>query len=64
MNEDNIKILIKGNRVVTMTELFSEEVKARKEMARMSLEEKIKALITLQEIANRWGRKKDVIVWR
>jgi hypothetical protein len=33
-------------------------------MARLSFEEKIKALITLQEIAFHWGGKKDVIIWQ
>jgi hypothetical protein len=64
MCKDDIKVLIKGERVVTLQELFIEEAKARKEMANLSFEEKIQALITLQEIAYSWGGKKDVIIWQ
>jgi len=64
MNEDNIKILIKGNRIISLKELFSEEIEARKEMANLSFEEKIKILVDLQKLAYTWGGKKDVIIWR
>ena len=66
MNEgdNNPKILIKGNRIITLKEFYHEELRVRKEMASMSFEEKIKALITLQEIAFHWGGKKDVIIWK
>ncbi len=65
MSEDdnNPKILIKGNRIITLQEFYREELRARKEMANLSFEEKIKALITLQEIAFHWGGKNDVIIW-
>lgn len=46
--DDNPKILIKGNRIITLKEFYREELRGRKEMASMSFEEKIKALITLQ----------------
>jgi hypothetical protein len=62
--DDNPKILTKGNRIITLKEFYREELVARKEMARMSFEEKIKALIALQEIAFHWGGKKDVIIWK
>ena len=62
--DDNPKILTKGNRIITLKEFYREELRARKEMASISFEEKIKALITLQEIAFHWGGKKDVIIWQ
>ena len=63
MNEPNIKILTKDNRVITLKDFFEEEHKARCEMAKLSFEEKIKSLIALQKIARHWGGKEDVIVW-
>ena len=60
----NPKILIKSNKIITLKEFYLEELRARKEMASLSFEEKIKALITLQEIAYYWGGKKDVIIWQ
>jgi hypothetical protein len=62
--DNNPKILIKGNRIITLKEFYGEELRARKEMVSISFEEKIKALITLQEIAFHWGGKKDVIIWQ
>jgi hypothetical protein len=62
--DDSLRILIRGNRIITQKEFFREELKARREMACLSFEEKIKALITLQEIAFHWGGKKDVIIWQ
>ena len=64
MNEDDIRILVKENKIMTLKELFNEDAKARKELASMTFEEKIKALIILQEIAHSWGGKKDVIIWQ
>lgn len=58
MYEDNTKILIKGDKIVTPKALFGEEAKAGKKMARISFEEKIKALVTLQELAYRTCGKK------
>jgi len=64
MNEDDIRILFNENKIMTLKELFSADTKVRKEMASMAFEEKIKALIVLQEIAHSWGGKKDVIIWQ
>jgi len=64
MSEDEIRILVKENKIITLKELFSADTEARKEMASMTFEEKIKALIILQEIAHSWGGKKDVIIWQ
>ena len=60
--EDNQKIVI-GDKIITRKELFEEKEKFRKARAGMSFEEKIKALIGLQKIASRWGRRKDVMIW-
>ena len=60
--EDNQKILI-GDKIITRKELFKEKQKFRKVKAQMPFEEKIKALIGLQKIASRWGRRKDVMIW-
>lgn len=63
MNEGQIKILVKADRTITLRELFEGKQEARKEMAKLAFTEKIKALISLQEIAYLWGGKKDIIVW-
>lgn len=63
MNEETIKILTKDNEVITLKELFERKEKARKEMANIPFEEKIKILVDLQKIAVSWGGKKDVFVW-
>jgi len=60
--EDNQKIVI-GNKVITRKELFEEQEKFRKARARMPFKNKIEALIDLQKIASKWGKRKDVIVW-
>lgn len=60
--EDNQKIVI-GNKVITRKELFEEKEKFRKTRARMPFKNKIKALIDLQKIASKWGKRKDVIIW-
>ena len=60
--EDNQKIVI-GDKIITRKELFEEKEKFRKVRANMPFEEKIKALIGLQKIACKWGRRKDLIIW-
>lgn len=60
--EDNQKIVI-GNKIITRKELFEEQEKFRKARARMPFEKKIKALIDLQKIAFKWGKRKDIIIW-
>lgn len=64
MNEKDIKILTKDNRIITLEELFRGKQAARKEQAKLPFEEKIRALVELQKLAYSWGRKKDVIVWK
>ena len=60
--EDNQKIVI-GNKVITRKELFEEQERFRKARARMPFKKKIKALIDLQTIASKWGKRRDVIIW-
>ena len=64
MNDDEIKILIKGNKVITLRELFEGKKETRKEMAKLPFTEKIGQLIELQKVASSWGNRKDVIVWK
>lgn len=63
MNNDGLKIVIKDNKIVSMKELYEGKEKSRREIAKISFPEKIKALIALQKIAVGWGKKKDVIIW-
>ncbi|RME34798.1 MAG: hypothetical protein D6793_08125 [Thermoflexia bacterium] len=60
--EDERQILI-GGRIFRREDLFQAEKEARKERARLPLEEKIRILVSLQKLARDWGRKGDVIVW-
>lgn len=48
----------------TREELFRREEDFRKERAKLPFEEKIKILVELQKLAQSWGRRKDVIVWK
>ena len=64
MKDDEIKILIKGNKVITLRELFEGKKETRKEMAKLPFTEKIGQLIELQKVASSWGNRKDVIVWK
>jgi hypothetical protein len=64
MNEEEIKILTKDNEIITLKELFERKEEARKEMANIQFEEKIRILVQLQKIALTWGGKKDVFVWK
>jgi hypothetical protein len=64
MNENEIKILTRDNRIITLQEFFEEDEKTHKEQAKLSFEEKIRILRFLQKIAYSWGNKKDVIIWR
>lgn len=61
--ENNQKIVI-GKKILTKEELFKEKEKFRKERAKLLFDEKIKALVQLQQLALIWGNKKDVIIWR
>lgn len=64
MNNQDLKILTKDNKIITLKELFEGKQAARKIMAKLSFEDKIKALINLQKLAYSWGGKKDVIMWK
>lgn len=64
MDEQDLKILTKDNKIITLKELFEGKQKTHKIMAKLSFEEKIKILVDLQKLAYTWGRKKDIIVWR
>ncbi len=64
MNEENLKILTKDNKIITLKEFFEGKQKTHMLQAKLSFEEKIKALVELQKIAYSWGNKKDVIVWK
>jgi len=64
MKNNQIKILIGGNEVIALEELFKKKEEARKERAKLSFEEKIRHLVKLQKLAYSWGNKKDVIVWK
>jgi len=59
-----VKIKREDGKVVTLEELFDGKKKARKELAKLPFEEKIKILVELQKIAYSWGNKKDVIIWK
>lgn len=63
LKDDEIRIVSRDEKIITLKELFEGKDRARKEMAKLSFEEKIKALVDLQKIAYSWGGKKDVIVW-
>ena len=47
-----MKIVTRGNKLITRKELFEEKEKFHKNQAKLPFEEKIKILIRLQEIAN------------
>lgn len=64
MKEEELKIVGKDNRVITLKELFESKRIARQGMANLSFEEKIRILTNLQKIASIWGGKKDIIVWQ
>lgn len=55
--------LVIGDRIFRREDLFQAEEDARKERARLPLEEKVRILISLQKLARDWGRKEDIIVW-
>lgn len=63
MEDNNVKIVI-GNKTMTRKELFEEKERFCKQQANLPFVEKIKALIDLQKIAQSWGKKKDVIIWK
>jgi len=46
-----MKILIKGNKIITRKKLFEKKEKFHLEQAKLPFEEKIRILVRLQEIA-------------
>ena len=50
--EEEIKIVIGDNRIITRNELFKRKEIFHKELAKIPFEEKIKMLIYLQKIVN------------
>ena len=64
MKDEEIKIIIKDGKTITLKDLFEGKQKTRKEMANLPFEKKINMLISLQETARNWGRMEDVIVWK
>ena len=60
---DKSKIITQKGKVTTLKEVFKGKEKTRKLMAALPFEEKIKMLVSLQELAYGWGGKKDVLVW-
>jgi len=60
-----MKIITRGNRIITRKELFEKNEAFHKQQAKLPFEEKIKILIRLQEIASKirkstTGRKSGV----
>lgn len=47
-----MKIIMKGNRVITRSDLFKKKQTFHKEQSKLPFEEKIKILVRLQKIAN------------
>lgn len=64
MKEEEIKIIIRDGKIITLKDLFEGKQKTRKKMANLPFEKKINMLISLQEIARSWGGMKDVLIWR
>jgi len=60
---DKEKILIYV-KVLTRKEMFERQEDFRKEIAKLPFEEKIRILVNLQKLAQSWGKRKDVIVWK
>ncbi|MBE0479001.1 hypothetical protein IBX65_07810 [Candidatus Aerophobetes bacterium] len=56
--------IVIGDRILTRQGLFKEEEDFRKKRAKLSFEEKIKILVNLQKLAQSWGKRKDIIIWR
>lgn len=58
------KIITHNNKIITLDEFFKGKEQTRKLMAFFSFAQKIRMLVSLQELAYKWGEKKDVIVWK
>lgn len=64
MKDEEIRIKIHGNKIITLKDLFRGKQKTRKKMAGLSFEKKINILISLQETAHTWGGITDLYIWR
>ena len=64
MNDEEIKIIIRNGKTITLKDLFRGKKESRKKMANLPFEKKINMLISLQETAHSWGGMKDVFIWR
>lgn len=62
-----MKILIRGNKIITRKKLFENKEKFHKEQAKLPFEEKIRILVRLQEIAQSVHKStagKKIGVWK
>lgn len=61
----DIKIIMKGNRIITRRDLFEKKEEFHREQAKLPFEEKIKILVQLQKIANsiQISSKKKQRIW-
>jgi hypothetical protein len=62
-----MKIVTKGNRIITRKELFERKERFHKEQAKLPFEEKIRILVRLQEIAQRIHKSTSAVklgVWK
>ena len=62
---EEIRIIMKGNRIITRRDLFEKKELFHKELAKIPFEEKIKILVHLQKIANsiQASSKKKQRIW-
>jgi len=64
VKDEEIKIITKDGKTITLKDLFEGKQKTRKKMANLPFEKKINMLRALQETARSWGGMKDVLIWR
>lgn len=64
MKDEEIRIKIRDNKIITLEELFKGKQRTRKKMANLPFEKKINMLISLQETARSWGGIKDLLIWK
>jgi len=64
MKDEEIKIIVRDNKIITLKDLFKGKQETRKKMANLPFEKKINMLISLQETAHSWGQMKDVFIWK
>lgn len=58
-----MRIVTKDNKIISLEELYKGKEASHREQAGLALEEKIRILVSLQNLARTWGGKKDVRVW-